>query len=348
MNKELSQFSKLILDWYQYYGRKTLPWQLEKTPYTVWLSEIMLQQTQVITVIPYFQRFIATFPTVIQLATAPLNKVLYLWTGLGYYARARNLHNAAKIIINKYHGQFPQDFSSVSALPGIGRSTAGAILSLAFNQHYPILDGNVKRVLARYYTISGWPGKKEVEHILWKLSEQSIPMHNVSEFNQAMMDLGAMICTRLHPKCERCPLRYSCKSYSTNSWNEYPGKRLKRILQEKTALFLILQSNNEVWLEQRPTLGIWGGLFCFPQFPDLITLKAWLHKHSLQGKKVKKLSIFRHSLSHINLKIMPILLYIREKKYIHEEQGCWYDLIQPIEIGLAFPAKQLLLQLIKL
>ena len=198
---QASQFSAQVLDWYDKYGRKTLPWQIDKTPYKVWLSEVMLQQTQVATVIPYFERFMVRFPTVTDLANAPLDEVLHLWTGLGYYARARNLHKAAQQVAALHGGKFPETFEEVAVLPGVGRSTAGAILSLSLGKHFPILDGNVKRVLARCYAVSGWPGKKEVENKLWSLSEQVTPAVGVERFNQAMMDLGAMICTRSKPKC---------------------------------------------------------------------------------------------------------------------------------------------------
>lgn len=191
MTMQASQFSAQVLDWYDKYGRKTLPWQIEKTPYKVWLSEVMLQQTQVATVIPYFERFMARFPTITDLANAPLDEVLHLWTGLGYYARARNLHKAAQQVATRHNGKFPETFDEVADLPGVGRSTAGAILSLSLGKHFPILDGNVKRVLARCYAIDGWPGKKEVEKRLWEISEAVTPAKGVARFNQAMMDLGA-------------------------------------------------------------------------------------------------------------------------------------------------------------
>ena len=228
------QFSHQVLDWYQKYGRKTLPWQLEKTPYKVWLSEVMLQQTQVATVIPYFERFMERFPTVTDLANAPLDEVLHLWTGLGYYARARNLHKAAQMVANLHMGVFPETFEEVAALPGVGRSTAGAILSLSLGKHFPILDGNVKRVLARCYAIAGWPGKKDVEKKLWDISEQVTPAQGVSQFNQAMMDLGAMVCTRSKPKCELCPVNNICVAYANNSWASYPGKKPKVTIPERT------------------------------------------------------------------------------------------------------------------
>lgn len=234
---QASQFSAQVLDWYDKYGRKSLPWQIDKTPYKVWLSEVMLQQTQVATVIPYFERFMARFPTVTDLANAPLDEVLHLWTGLGYYARARNLHKAAQQVAALHGGKFPETFEEVAALPGVGRSTAGAILSLSLGKHFPILDGNVKRVLARCYAVSGWPGKKEVENKLWSLSEQVTPAVGVERFNQAMMDLGAMICTRSKPKCSLCPLQNGCIAAANNSWSLYPGKNRNRRYRSAPATF---------------------------------------------------------------------------------------------------------------
>lgn len=337
-------FTQQILGWYHHFGRKTLPWQIEKTPYKVWLSEIMLQQTQVMTVIPYFQRFMAKFPTITQLAAAPLNEVLHLWTGLGYYARARNLHKAAKLIAEFHQGEFPQTFESITALPGIGRSTAGAILSLAMDQHYPILDGNVKRVLARYYAITDWPGKKEVEQRLWRLSEQVTPAQEVAQFNQAIMDLGAMVCTRSRPKCEFCPLNLNCQAYAVHSWANYPGKKIKLKLPEKTSWFLLLQNGNKVWLEQQPMVGLWGGLFCFPQFSDLQALALWLSQRGLLSSQCEQMMMFRHTFSHFHLDIIPMWLNTNTKS-CDDGNGLWYNLAQPSAVGLAAPVMRLLMQL---
>lgn len=199
-------FATRILDWYQIHGRKTLPWQQDKTPYRVWVSEIMLQQTQVATVIPYYERFMARFPDVLALANAPIDEVLHHWTGLGYYARARNLHKAAQQIRDLHGGLFPEQLEEVMALPGIGRSTAGAVLSLSLGQPHAILDGNVKRVLTRWLALAGWPGQKQVEHDLWELATRLTPRVGVAQYNQAMMDMGATVCTRSKPACERCPV----------------------------------------------------------------------------------------------------------------------------------------------
>lgn len=345
---QAQQFAQVVLDWYQRYGRKTLPWQLEKTAYQVWLSEVMLQQTQVATVIPYFQRFMARFPNVRALAEAPLDEVLHLWTGLGYYARARNLHKAAQTIVAQHGGEFPTTFAEIADLPGVGRSTAGAVLSLALGQHYPILDGNVKRVLARCYVVEGWPGKKEVENRLWKISEEVTPAQGVGQFNQAMMDLGAMVCTRSKPKCELCPLNVGCLSYANHSWANYPGKKPKQTLPEKTAYFLLLQHGDRVWLEQRPAVGLWGGLFCFPQFSARVDLELWLQQRGLKGKRLEQLTAFRHTFSHFHLDIVPMWLSLDAAgSGMDEGAGLWYNLAQPPSVGLAAPVDRLLQQLAK-
>lgn len=339
-------FSSQVLDWYQRYGRKTLPWQQEKTPYKVWLSEVMLQQTQVTTVIPYFERFMARFPTVADLADAPLDEVLHLWTGLGYYARARNLHKAAKCVAEKHGGIFPQTFEEVADLPGIGRSTAGAVLSLALGKHFPILDGNVKRVLARCYAVEGWPGKKEVENRLWQISEAVTPAEGVSQFNQAMMDLGAMVCTRSKPKCEICPLSSRCIACASGSWASYPGKKPKQTLPVRTGWLLMMQRENHVWLEQRPPVGLWGGLFCFPQFATQPELEQWLNDKRLDAGALQQGIAFRHTFSHFHLDIVPMWLpLLSAGAAMDEGAGLWYNLAQPQSVGLAAPVERLLQQL---
>ncbi|VDY63265.1 A/G-specific adenine glycosylase [Shimwellia blattae] len=340
------QFSRQVLDWYDKYGRKTLPWQQEKTPYKVWLSEVMLQQTQVATVIPYFQRFMARFPTVTDLANAPLDEVLHLWTGLGYYARARNLHKAARQVVDLHHGEFPRSFEEVAALPGVGRSTAGAILSLSLGQHFPILDGNVKRVLARCYAVAGWPGKKEVENRLWQLSESVTPAAGVERFNQAMMDLGAMVCTRSRPKCELCPLKNDCEAQAAGSQALYPGKKPRQTLPERTGYFLLLQQGDEVFLQPRPPVGLWGGLYCFPQFDDEAALRAWLAQRGISADNLCQLTAFRHTFSHFHLDIVPMWLGVSSLHGCMDEGGAlWYNLAQPPSVGLAAPVERLLQQL---
>ena len=343
---QAAQFSQQVLEWYQRYGRKTLPWQLEKTPYKVWLSEVMLQQTQVATVIPYFERFMARFPTVSDLAAAPLDEVLHLWTGLGYYARARNLHKAAKTVVEKHDGIFPQTIEEVEALPGVGRSTAGAILSLALGKHFPILDGNVKRVLARCYAVDGWPGKKEVEKRLWNISEEVTPAEGVSQFNQAMMDLGAMVCTRSKPKCEICPLNAGCIAYAHSSWAQYPGKKPKQTIPERTGFLLLMQQGQDVWLEQHPPVGLWGGLFCFPQYSSEEELRQALRLRGVDDGKLRQMIAFRHTFSHFHLDIVPMWLDLPSVRAAMDDgAGLWYNLAQPPAVGLAAPVERLLQQL---
>lgn len=346
MTMQASQFSAQVLDWYDKYGRKTLPWQIDKTPYKVWLSEVMLQQTQVTTVIPYFERFMARFPTVTDLAAAPLDEVLHLWTGLGYYARARNLHKAAQQIAAQHGGVFPQTFEDVAALPGVGRSTAGAILSLSLGQHFPILDGNVKRVLARCYAVDGWPGKKEVENRLWQISETVTPANGVERFNQAMMDLGAMVCTRSRPKCELCPLNSMCVASASQSWAQYPGKKPKQTLPQRTGYFLLLQHGDNVLLSQRPPAGLWGGLFCFPQFASEEELGDWLVQREIKADNLTQLTAFRHTFSHFHLDIVPMWLEVQSVTACMDEgDALWYNLAQPPSVGLAAPVERLLQQL---
>ncbi|MWP60823.1 A/G-specific adenine glycosylase [Gilliamella sp. Pas-s25] len=342
----MQQFSQAVLNWYELYGRKSLPWQIEKSAYHVWLSEVMLQQTQVATVIPYFNRFIEQFPKVTDLATSPIDDVLHLWTGLGYYARARNLHKAAQMIAEQFNGVFPTQFDDVIALPGVGRSTAGAILSLSQNQHYPILDGNVKRVLTRYFAVEGWPGIKTVENKLWQLSEQVTPQKEVAKFNQAMMDIGAMVCTRTKPKCTLCPLHNHCLAYKNETWQQYPAPKPKKTIPEKTAYFLMLEYHQAIWLEKRPPSGIWGGLYCLPQFSSKQALTDWLKKQGIETTKPKQLVAFRHTFSHFHLDIIPIHCVITNyTKCWDESCGYWYNLNSDnAKIGLATPVYNLLKQ----
>lgn len=339
----MHNFSLLVLSWYQRDGRKSLPWQHNKTLYRVWVSEIMLQQTQVVTAVLYFQKFISRFPNVFLLAEATIDEVLHLWSGLGYYARARNIHKAAQIILDQYAGKFPRTFEEIIALPGIGRSTAGALLSLSLGKHYPILDGNVKRVLTRYHAIEGWPGKKHVENQLWAIIEKVTPIKDVGQFNQGMMDLGARVCTYHKPKCEVCPLNVGCKSYFNRYWEKYPGKKPKKIIIGKTTYFLLLQKGERVWLEKRPEVGLWGGLFSFPQFSEKDALDLWVKQYDMKTNQVKQLNSFRHSFSHYYLDLIPIWIKIRTLSIdFHSSSGLWYDLKQPPNIGLSEPVNRLL------
>ena len=360
-------FAQAVLTWYDKFGRKHLPWQQNKTLYGVWLSEVMLQQTQVATVIPYFERFVKTFPNLTALADAPLDEVLHLWTGLGYYARARNLHKAAQVMRDQYCGKFPTEFEQVLALPGVGRSTAGAILSSCLNAPYAILDGNVKRVLSRYFAVNGWPGEKKTEDRLWQLTGEVTPNAQVADFNQAMMDLGAMVCTRSKPKCGLCPLQSNCRANAEQNWQAYPGKKPKKALPERDSYFLLLEKDGKVALEQRENAGLWGGLYCFPQFADKEELLAYLASNGIQ--QYQEWAAFRHTFSHFHLDIYPIYARFDDQtnpedvdrsdwKKVAEKQNqyqsallsavkYWYDPQNPDPIGLATPVKNLLTQYVR-
>lgn len=281
-----------------------------------------------------------------------------MWTGLGYYARARNLHKAAVQIRDEFGGEFPTRFDEVLALSGVGRSTAGAVLSSVLNAPHPILDGNVKRVLSRYFAVEGWAGEKAVENRLWAFSESVTPTEKVADFNQAMMDLGAMICTRSKPKCSICPLEKSCKANAMQAWNEFPAKKPKKALPERQAYFLVLKSGSKILLQKREAKGIWGGLFAFPQFESLDELKRSDLMHNLQISQ--QLITFRHTFSHFHLDITPILVELDLQKNaqnsplvaqenagnylssVSSQPDYWYDLHQSNEIGLATPVKRIL------
>lgn len=337
-------FAERVLVWYQQYGRKTLPWQLNKTPYRVWVSEIMLQQTQVATVIPYYHAFMARFPDVLSLANAEQDEVLHLWTGLGYYARARNLHKAAQTIRDHYQGQFPEQFEEVLGLPGIGRSTAGAVLSLSLGQHHGILDGNVKRVLARWLAQQGWPGQKNVENDLWEQVARLTPASGVTQYNQAMMDLGATICTRSKPKCELCPVSDDCQALALNTPTAFPHSKPKKTVQPvKQAHLLLLKHGQQLLLEQRPPHGIWGGLYCFPEFHQEQDLKDWLKRYP-DASTPQPLPCFRHTFSHFHLDISPWLVEISQipTEVMAASERLWYNLEQPAAVGLAAATTKLL------
>lgn len=340
-----NDFSRRVLAWFDVHGRKHLPWQQQITPYRVWLSEIMLQQTQVSTVIPYFERFIAHFPDVHSLATAPIDDVLHLWTGLGYYARARNLHRCAQVIVEQYEGEFPACVDILSQLPGIGRSTAGAILSIAHQQRAAILDGNVKRVLARHHLVDGWPGNTQTLKRLWHYAEQQTPEQRVNHYTQAMMDLGATICTRGKPACERCPVMDTCLAYAQGKIADYPGRKPKKVLPVKTVQLLMLRNPaGDILLHQRPPAGIWGGLWSFPELA--VEADARIHAEDQFGPVAdyEMWDSYRHTFSHYHLDITPVLLQLNKEpvRIAEPHTSMWYNIHQPPSIGLAAPVKKLL------
>lgn len=342
-----ASFSDNILIWFQEYGRHDLPWQQEKTPYKVWVAEIMLQQTQVATVIPYFERFMARFPTLEELANADEDTVLHHWTGLGYYARARNLHKTARIIHKQLAGKFPDTVEALVELPGIGRSTAGGILAASMNKRAVILDGNVKRVLCRYHCVEGWPEQSATNKALWEIAAKYTPETRCADYNQALMDLGASLCSRTQPACELCPLKSGCKAYISRRTSEFPHKKPRKTLPVKTTMMLVLQSpdTRKVLLEKRPPLGIWGGLWSFPEIPVDESPESFLLVHGLkQSGKDQQWQKIRHTFSHYHLDITPTLITLGKPRDAVMEKGRWhwYDLQNPGQIGLAAPVKKLL------
>ena len=346
--KTPAPFSQRIISWYDLHGRKQLPWQQNKTPYKVWISEIMLQQTQVATVIPYFEKFINRFPSIEILAAAEQDEVLHHWTGLGYYARARNLHKAAQEMVSQHQGEFPVDFEEVLSLPGIGRSTAGAVLSLSLGLNHPILDGNVKRVLARHGAIDGWPGKKPVENQLWQLTEVLTPAKDIQKYNQAMMDIGATVCTRSKPNCAACPVAIDCKAQLSGRQLEYPGKKPKKVIPEKSAWLLVVEHDDHVHLQKRPPSGIWGGLWCFPQFTSQAELEEYLSEQAFNIKHREELVGFRHTFSHFHLDIQPVLVSVNkisDNQIMEQDSSVWYNLPHPPKVGLASATERILASL---
>lgn len=340
-------FSQTLLQWYAQHGRHNLPWQQDRSLYRVWVSEIMLQQTQVSTVIPYFESFMARFPTIQSLADAGQDDVLHLWTGLGYYARARNLHKTAQIIRDNYETHFPLHFEDVLALPGIGRSTAGAILAQSLGQRHVILDGNVKRVLTRFFAIEGWPGKKAIENLLWDHAETLTPNDNLTDYTQAIMDLGATACAR-KSDCPSCPFTTDCAAYQQDTVSLYPTPKKRKTLPIKASKMLLLKnSKGEILLEQRPPSGIWGGLWSLPEYPEASddNLEQWCDKQlGLAVVVGQKLPVFRHTFSHFHLDISPVCCDVKNPTHhvMEAAKRVWYNTQQPEVLGLPAPVLKLL------
>ncbi len=336
-----------ILFWFHEHGRHDLPWQQNKTPYRVWISEIMLQQTQVATVIPYYKRFMHCFPDVEALAKSGEDAVLHLWTGLGYYARARNLHRAAKIIQRQYNGKFPDTLEALLELPGIGLSTAGSIIASAYNKRAVILDGNVKRVLCRYHCVEGSPEQTATSKKLWSLADQHTPDENCADYNQAIMDLGASLCSRSKPACGLCPLGGECEAKLRNLTSEFPQKKKKKAIPVKSTTMLVLQSPDasRVLLEKRPPTGIWGGLWSLPEIPSGDSPQSFLMVNGMkQSGTPESWQPVRHTFSHFHLDITPMLIILEVPREAVMEKGRWhwYDLANPGQLGLAAPVKKLL------
>lgn len=351
MNEDYAQ---RLLAWYDRHGRKALPWHRDRSPYRVWLSEIMLQQTQVATVVPYFERFTQRFPTVEALAEAPVDDVLQHWSGLGYYARARNLHRAAKRVMEEYQGRFPEDLEALAGLPGIGRSTAGAILAQAYGRPAAILDGNVKRVLARYHAVPGWPGRTDVLKTLWAHAEAHTPQdlspERMRDFTQASMDLGALVCTRRRPACDACPHQGQCQAYRQGNPHDYPGSKPRKLMPEKSVWLLWLEdAQGRILMQRRPPSGIWGGLWSLPEAdPGLDADDLPQHCQQTYGllcEDPAPLSGFRHTFSHYHLHIQPVRLVVAGATRVADEvDHAWFFPGEAVELGLPAPIRKVLME----
>lgn len=343
---DADSFSQRLLEWFDREGRKDLPWQENRTPYRVWLSEVMLQQTQVSTVIPYFQRFTERYPTIDQLAEAQEGDVLHLWTGLGYYARARNLLKTARLIHTDLMGQFPANVDDLTALPGIGRSTAGAILSLSMGKRAPILDGNVKRVLCRHYKVLGWPDRSETLKQLWTITDEVTPETRVSDYTQGIMDLGATVCRRTSPACGRCPLEASCLASAEGLQSQLPEKKPKKKLPVRnTQLVIPRLANGQVRLSRRPDQGVWGGLWSFTELPSGADLDEWcIANTGMHPVGTESMEPIEHTFSHFHLIMAPLLLHIDDPNLgiADVDSHRWVDPADPDELGLPAPIVRLL------
>jgi len=370
----MHSFASRLIAWQRQHGRHDLPWQ-SADAYRVWLSEIMLQQTQVASVIPYYQRFITAFLNIAALAAATEDDVLAHWSGLGYYARGRNLHKAARIVVEKFNGEFPRNFEDILELPGIGRSTAAAICALAFHERRAILDGNVKRVLGRYCGIEGWAGNKQVEETLWQQAESLLPASprpagervrerggfdtDIATYTQALMDLGATVCTRSRPRCAACPVQADCVAVQTDRIAELPTPRPKKAVPERHATFLLLMHGNDILLEKRPGSGIWGGLWCPPQFADEDAARDWCERqgiktrHSGAGRnpansknQCEALPTFTHTFTHFKLHITPLKIELARKPLVVAQPGMlWLEVGEALGAAIPTPVRKVLEQL---
>lgn len=344
-----AEFATRLLAWFDRHGRHDLPWQCPRSPYRVWLSEIMLQQTRVETVIPYFERFTGTFPDLASLAQAPLDAVLHLWTGLGYYARARNLHRAAQLVVARHGGELPADLDALTALPGIGRSTAGAILAMAWGRRAPILDGNVKRVLARHGAVAGWPGDTGVARRLWALADRHTPARRVADYTQAIMDLGATLCTRARPACTRCPVADDCQARREDAVPRFPGRKPATTIPVRQRLWLVLRNvRGEILLEQRPPSGVWGGLWCFPECSPPATdesaaIAAACAALGCLVRAMRRGLTGRHQFTHFKLDYQVLEIAVAECDAVADRTARrWVDPAEPGTLGLPTPVRDLL------
>ena len=338
-----ADFSTRIIIWQRAHGRNALPWQ-GADAYRVWLSEIMLQQTQVTTVISYYQRFLARFPNVAALALASEEEVLALWSGLGYYSRARNLRRAAQIVMQQHGGTFPRDFEAIVALPGVGRSTAAAICALAYHARHAILDGNVKRVLARHFAIEGYPGIKKVEMQLWRQAEALLPQHDIAVYTQGLMDLGAALCTRSKSQCGACPVQEDCGARLAGQVAQLPTPRPRKTMPERHSMLLLLLHGSDILLHKRPAPGIWGGMWCPPQLDEGMDVAGYCAAHlGMHQVRAVALPAFTHTFTHFKLHIAPQLVQMKGKPHKTQEPGSvWLDMQEALQGAIPTPVRKML------
>lgn len=340
----MSPFAERLLRWFDVHGRHDLPWQHPREPYRVWLSEIMLQQTQVTTVIPYFERFLRRFPDLATLAAAPADDVLAHWAGLGYYARARNLHRCAQTLIHEHGGAWPRDIDTMASLPGIGRSTAGAILAQAYGDRHAILDGNVRRVLSRHAAVAGWPGAPTVQKRLWREAEQRLPDSRLADYTQALMDLGAGLCSARAPKCPLCPVAEDCIARRSDTVAQYPApKPARQRPRRSTRMLIVVDAGGRLLLERRPPSGLWGGLWCTPLLGDTDpATDDWLRTCGLVGAAVETLPAFSHTFTHFDLQLHPQRVRAHAAPLVAENRWQWIDTDQLARLGLPAPIRRML------
>lgn len=338
--------ARAVVTWQKKHGRHDLPWQNTVDPYAIWVSETMLQQTQVTAVIGYYANFMARFPSIAALAEATQEEVLQYWSGLGYYSRARNLHHAAQIIIDDFNGVFPQQFEDTINLPGIGRSTAAAISTFALNNPQPILDGNVKRVFARYFLIEGWTGSPAIQKKLWTIAEQENPQQDAIAYTQGLMDLGSSICTRSKPKCKQCPLNTSCMALANNSTQNLPSPKPKKVIPQKETTMLIIRMGKEVLLEKRPQKGIWAGLWSLPEISmSAIATETAKERFGLETETEETLPIVNHAFTHYKLAITPQPLTVISANKQTAPNAIWMSIEDAIGAAIPTPVRNILRKL---
>jgi len=337
-------FSARLLAWHKRHGRHDLPWQRTRDAYRIWLAEIMLQQTQVAAVIPYYQRFLQRFPDIATLAAAPQDEVLRLWSGLGYYSRARNLQRAAQLVAQRHGGAFPRALADIEALPGVGRSTAAAIAAFAYGTRAAILDGNVKRVLARHFAVAGFPGEKRIENQLWQLAQELLPPREIGRYTQAIMDLGATLCTRAKPACDACPLAASCAALALGRARDFPTPRPAKALPTRATRMLLLLHKGELLLEKRPNAGIWGGLWSLPEVEDGADLKRHCRRHyGCSIAAAQPLAPLAHGFTHFRLQIQPLLCPVKTLAPAARDAGqIWLSLDDAHGAAIPVPVRKLI------